>query len=48
MVEFEEDGKIKSKIYPSDCIVEGSNQLLIILISHDECVFSANNVIRKA
>ena len=48
MVEFEEDGAIKAKTYPSDCAVEGPNQRPIVVITHDECTFSANDGIRKA
>lgn len=48
IVEFEEDSKMKPKIYLSDCAVGGSNQLPIIVIAHDECTFSANNGIKRA
>ena len=48
MVEFEEDGAIKEKVYPSDCVVEGEKQQPIIIITHDECTFSANDGIHKA
>ena len=48
MVEFEENGAMKEKIYPSDCAVHGPNRRPIIVITHDECTFSANDGIRKA
>ena len=48
MVEFEEDGKMKPKIYPSDCAVGGNDRRPIIVITHDECTFSANDGIRRA
>lgn len=43
MVEFEEDGAMKAKTYPSDCAVGGSNRRLIVVITHNKCTFSANN-----
>lgn len=43
MVEFEEDGTIKDKIYPHDCAVRGKNWQLVILITHDKCTFFAND-----
>ena len=48
MIEFEEDGTIKAKTYPSDCVVGGPNRRPIVVITHDECTFSANDGIRKA
>ena len=48
VVEFEENGAMKEKIYPPDCAVHGPNRRPIIVITHDECTFSANNGIRKA
>lgn len=48
MVEFEEDGAMKAKTYPSDCAVGGPNRRPIVVITHDECTFSANDGIRKA
>lgn len=48
MVGFEEDGAMKDKIYPPDCVVGGQNRRPVILITHDECTFSANDGIRKA
>lgn len=37
MVEFYDNGIIKPKIYPSNCIVEGKNCELIIIITYNEC-----------
>ena len=48
MVEFNENGTMKPKVYPSDCAVEGKNRRPVIVITHDECTFSANNGVRKA
>lgn len=48
LVEFEEDGLIKNKEYPADCEVWNTNCRPIILITHDECIFSANDEICKA
>ena len=43
IVEFKENGAIKPKIYPADCAVGGNNRRPMIVITHDECIFSANN-----
>ena len=48
MVEFDENGAIKPKVYPSDCTVGGENRRLIIVITHNKCTFFANNGVRKA
>ena len=48
MVEFEPDGTMKPKIYPINCVVEGSNRRLVIVITNDECTFSANDGVRQA
>lgn len=48
MVEFNEDGTMKDKEYPLDCAVGGGIRRPIIVITHDECTFSANDGIRKA
>ncbi len=47
-VEFEEDGTMKPKKYPLDCEVEGEERRPIIVITHDECTFSANDGVRRA
>jgi hypothetical protein len=46
--EFDEDGTIKDKVYPPGCEVYGSESRPVILITHDEATFSANDGIRKA
>lgn len=43
MVKFNKDGTIKPKVYLFDCIVEDKNRWLIIVITHDEYIFSTNN-----
>ncbi len=43
MVEFKEDCIMKPKVYPSDCTVGGDERRPIIVITHDECTFSAND-----
>lgn len=48
IVEFEEDGSMKAKDYLSDCAVGGDIRRPVIVITHDECTFSANDGIRKA
>lgn len=48
MVEFFEDGAMKPKVYPSNYVIEGENCQPIILITHDKCIFSANNGVQKS
>lgn len=48
LVEFEEDGSMKTKEYLSDCVVGGDIHRPVIAITHDKCTFSANNRIQKA
>jgi hypothetical protein len=43
MVEFHENGTMKPKEYPEDCRVGGPDRRPVILITHDESVFSAND-----
>lgn len=47
LVEFEEDGTIKVKNYPSDCIIKGDECQLIIIITYNECTFLLNDGIYK-
>ena len=47
IVKFNKYGTIKAKDYSSHCVVGGEEQRPIIIITHDECTFSANNNIRK-
>ena len=42
-VEFFEDGTIVPKEYPDDCAVGALDQRPIIMITHDESTFSAND-----
>lgn len=46
LVEFEEDGSIKPKSYPKDCTVGGPDWRPVILITHDESTFNANDSCR--
>lgn len=48
MVEFNADGSMKSKEYPSDCTVGGPGRRPMIFITHDESIFSANDGRRQA
>ena len=48
LVKFEEDGSMKTKEYPDNCAVGGDKCRLVIVITHNECTFSANDGIRKA
>ena len=48
MVEFDENGAMKPKVYLSNYAVGGENRRPIIVITHDECTFSANDRVRKA
>ena len=43
LVEFRNDGSMEEKAYPSDCAVNGPNKRPVILITHDESTFSAND-----
>ena len=48
LVEFREDDTMKDKNYLLDCAVRGENYWPIIVITYDECTFSANDSIQKA
>jgi hypothetical protein len=48
LVEFNGDGTIKDKVYHLGCEVYASESRPIILITHDEATFSANDGIRRA
>ncbi len=48
MIEFDEDGTMKAKDYPSNCVIGGEEWRPIIVITYDECTFSANDGVRKA
>ena len=43
MVTFEKNGIMKPKIYPPDCAVRRYNHRPIIVFTHDEYTFFANN-----
>lgn len=45
IVEFEEDSKIKPKVYLSDYAIKGNNWQLIIVIAYNKYTFSSNNSI---
>lgn len=47
MVKFEENITMKNKIHLSDCAVYGNDCRPIIVITYNECTFSANDGIRK-
>lgn len=43
LVEFAEDGTIQEKIYPAGCMINGHGRRPIVIITHDESIFSAND-----
>ena len=45
---FDSSGTILDKSYPEDCEVGGSQRRPIILITHDESTFSANDANKQA
>ena len=47
LVEFNKDGAIKDKTYPTDCAVGGEDRRPVIIITYDECIFLANDGICK-
>lgn len=48
IIEFEENGTIKPKIYLFDYVVGGNKRQLIIVIIHNKYIFSVNNRIPRA
>lgn len=48
LVEFEEDKSMKRKENLDDCAMSGNKHWLVIVIIHNECIFSANDGIWKA
>ena len=48
IIEFNEDGAIKAKDYPVNYAVGKKEHRPIIVITHDECTFPANDGIQKA
>lgn len=47
LIEFNEDGTIRSKVYLLNCIIKDKNSQPIIIITHDKYIFFANNRIQK-
>lgn len=45
---FKTDGSMEEKEYPNDYTIDGSNRRPIIVIMHDESIFSANNGKKQA
>lgn len=43
LVEFDHNGIMLSKIYPSNCEIKRENCRPIIVITYDECTFSSND-----
>lgn len=43
IVDFKADGSMEEKKYSPDCEIGGSNQRPIIVITHDESIFSTND-----
>ena len=48
IVKFDENGKMKPKVYPSDCVMRGENRQPIIVIIYNKCTFSENDGVYKA
>lgn len=47
LVEFKEDGSMKTKEYLDDYVVRGDKRRSVIVITHNEYTFSANDGIWK-
>jgi hypothetical protein len=43
LVQFDENGKILDKLWSKGCQVGGDDRRPVIVITHDECVFSSND-----
>jgi len=43
LVEFAADGSIQEKVYPADCMIGGPDRRPVVMITHDESIFSAND-----
>lgn len=48
IIEFNKNDVMKPKVYLSDCVVEGNNWQLVIVITYKQYKFSKNNRIQKA
>lgn len=46
IIKFEKNNILRPKIYPANCTVWGDWQWLVIIITHNNCIFSANNRIQ--
>lgn len=47
LVKFKKDETMKKKTYIFDCAMGGDQRCLVIMITHNECTFSANNGVRQ-
>ena len=47
LIEFEEDRSMKTKEYLNNYIIRRDKCYLIIIITHNECIFFTNNRIWK-
>ena len=47
LVEFEEDGSMKTKEYPDNCAVREDKRHHVIVITYNECTFLVNDGFRK-
>ena len=43
LMELDKTGEMIPKIYSLDCKVEGDKRQPVIVITHDECIFSSND-----
>lgn len=43
LVEFDSEGNMKDNVYPDDCQIGGTGRRPVIMITYDECTFSAND-----
>lgn len=48
IVEFDKNGVIKPKAYPQDCAIGSHHWQPIMVITHNEYTFSANDGIQKS
>lgn len=48
IIEFDKNCTIKPKTYCFDYVIKSKNNESIIMITHNKCTFSANNIIKKA
>lgn len=43
LIEFNSERNMKNKVYSDDCQVGDENCRPVIVITHDKCIFSAND-----